>query len=269
MIRQAIVDLLRNYEPEDSAIHIRPDPGCLECTAGATPNNRNMGLCAFHKLSRYAVFAQIDGKPKPQPNSNTGHGHVWKRPDGMKARCGGPGMCAECSRDKAALTAAPQPEADESPRSRALSWASKAGATPPEEAAAIYKTYREMKDATAPPGFGLVPEIEDQAEKAKNAVRHLRQIYMQAPEGNSWSVDYKGAKITINYQGLELLLAWLQNAAAPSPPHEDEIEGLDEAISLVEEDFNNWETELEERYSLAWRKILEAARRYAAQRKRP
>lgn len=32
---------------------------------------------------------------------NTGHGHVWARPDGMKARCGGPGICAECSRDKA------------------------------------------------------------------------------------------------------------------------------------------------------------------------
>jgi hypothetical protein len=32
-------------------------------------------------------------------NSNTGHGHVFPRPDGMRARCGGPGMCSECSRD--------------------------------------------------------------------------------------------------------------------------------------------------------------------------
>ncbi|QGJ90136.1 hypothetical protein HWC80_gp076 [Mycobacterium phage Indlulamithi] len=32
-----------------------------------------------------------------------GHGHVVPRPDGMKARCGGPGMCAECSREQAQL----------------------------------------------------------------------------------------------------------------------------------------------------------------------
>ncbi len=34
-------------------------------------------------------------------NPNTGHGHVFHRPDGVKARCGGPGMCAECSQDLA------------------------------------------------------------------------------------------------------------------------------------------------------------------------
>lgn len=28
---------------------------------------------------------------------NRGHGHVHPRPDGFKARCGGPGLCAECS----------------------------------------------------------------------------------------------------------------------------------------------------------------------------
>lgn len=33
--------------------------------------------------------------------ANSGHGHVFKRPDGMKARCGGPGFCDECSRDAA------------------------------------------------------------------------------------------------------------------------------------------------------------------------
>lgn len=32
---------------------------------------------------------------------NIGHGHVWARPDGVKARCGGPGICSECSRDLA------------------------------------------------------------------------------------------------------------------------------------------------------------------------
>lgn len=35
--------------------------------------------------------------------TNTGHGHVWERPDGLKARCGGPGFCQVCSGDQAYL----------------------------------------------------------------------------------------------------------------------------------------------------------------------
>jgi hypothetical protein len=37
--------------------------------------------------------------------SNTGHGHVYLRPDGNKARCGGPGVCSECNRDLATYNA--------------------------------------------------------------------------------------------------------------------------------------------------------------------
>lgn len=37
---------------------------------------------------------------------NQGHGHVFRRADGVKARCGGPGMCSECSADLARLAAA-------------------------------------------------------------------------------------------------------------------------------------------------------------------
>ncbi len=37
------------------------------------------------------------------PGTNTGHGHVWKRPDGVTARCGGPLMCKECALDAAAV----------------------------------------------------------------------------------------------------------------------------------------------------------------------
>ena len=33
--------------------------------------------------------------------TNKGHGHVWNRPDGLKARCGGPSMCRECALDLA------------------------------------------------------------------------------------------------------------------------------------------------------------------------
>jgi len=31
-----------------------------------------------------------------------GHGHVRPRPDGLKARCGGPRICSECARELAA-----------------------------------------------------------------------------------------------------------------------------------------------------------------------
>lgn len=37
------------------------------------------------------------------PGTNTGHGHVWRRPDGIRARCMGPGGCLVCSEDKVRL----------------------------------------------------------------------------------------------------------------------------------------------------------------------
>lgn len=33
------------------------------------------------------------------PGTNAGHGYVWERPDGARARCGGPAMCGECTKD--------------------------------------------------------------------------------------------------------------------------------------------------------------------------
>lgn len=35
------------------------------------------------------------------PGTNQGHGHLWERPDGVKARCGGPALCAKCAQDLA------------------------------------------------------------------------------------------------------------------------------------------------------------------------
>lgn len=32
--------------------------------------------------------------------ANVGHGHVYVRPDGKKARCGGPNVCRECAEDQ-------------------------------------------------------------------------------------------------------------------------------------------------------------------------
>lgn len=33
------------------------------------------------------------------PGTNRGHGHVWTRPDGIRARCGGQALCLQCQRD--------------------------------------------------------------------------------------------------------------------------------------------------------------------------
>ncbi|WP_337229041.1 hypothetical protein, partial [Pseudomonas aeruginosa] len=34
-----------------------------------------------------------------QAGANVGHGHVFPRADGVKMRCGGPGLCSECAAD--------------------------------------------------------------------------------------------------------------------------------------------------------------------------
>lgn len=38
--------------------------------------------------------------------TGNGHGHVFRRPDGSKAPCGGPGLCRECDLDLVRLAAA-------------------------------------------------------------------------------------------------------------------------------------------------------------------
>lgn len=40
------------HYPEDSDM---PDAGCIECTLGTVPNDRNTGLCAYHQ-AREALF---------------------------------------------------------------------------------------------------------------------------------------------------------------------------------------------------------------------
>lgn len=38
----------------------------------------------------------------PTSPTNEGHGHVFERPDGLKAKCGGPKICMDCARDRSA-----------------------------------------------------------------------------------------------------------------------------------------------------------------------
>ena len=45
------------------------------------------------------TLERIAGADIPKLNPNQGHGHVYPRPDGVRARCGGPSMCGECAID--------------------------------------------------------------------------------------------------------------------------------------------------------------------------
>lgn len=56
------------------------------------------------------------------PNTNSGHEHVWERPDGVKARCGGPTLCTECRDDaaKALIARGPQNQPPEEKLYRAI-----------------------------------------------------------------------------------------------------------------------------------------------------
>ncbi|MCO3296406.1 hypothetical protein FA204_03090, partial [Pseudomonas aeruginosa] len=44
--------------------------------------------------------------PVERVGTNVGHGHVFPRADGVKMRCGGPGLCSECAADASRARAA-------------------------------------------------------------------------------------------------------------------------------------------------------------------
>lgn len=58
-------------------------------------------------------IAARDSSAPAQQGDNVGHGHVYPRPDGVKARCGGPAICKECALDFARKNAE-QPKAQPS-----------------------------------------------------------------------------------------------------------------------------------------------------------
>ncbi|MHA5542622.1 hypothetical protein ACVSLQ_05755, partial [Pseudomonas aeruginosa] len=45
------------------------------------------------------AFLASHKAPVEQAGANVGHGHVFPRADGVKMRCGGPGLCSECAAD--------------------------------------------------------------------------------------------------------------------------------------------------------------------------
>jgi hypothetical protein len=65
------------------------------------------------RTARNPKFPAMVAKAKPaQPQPDVakvsaGHGHVRPRPDGARARCGGPAICSVCARERAALKVSP------------------------------------------------------------------------------------------------------------------------------------------------------------------
>lgn len=49
VLEEALGNLLLKYDPENPGAAFEPEPSCLECTSGATPNKYNTGLCAHHR----------------------------------------------------------------------------------------------------------------------------------------------------------------------------------------------------------------------------
>ncbi|MGU0912374.1 hypothetical protein ACSESF_05225 [Pseudomonas aeruginosa] len=49
---------------------------------------------------------ELNKAPVEQAGANVGHGHVLPRADGVKMRCGGPGLCSECTADASRARAA-------------------------------------------------------------------------------------------------------------------------------------------------------------------
>lgn len=55
---------------------------------------------------READVLEAASRAENQDAKNVGHGHVFPRPDGVRAKCGGPVICAECAADLARQTMA-------------------------------------------------------------------------------------------------------------------------------------------------------------------
>lgn len=83
--------VIAKYDPESTFISLDPDPGCIVCTSGATPNKYNTGLCLLHKAQAIIAKARGEDQETCTQCKGTGKfmahmpatGHSWE----MKCDC--------------------------------------------------------------------------------------------------------------------------------------------------------------------------------------
>lgn len=86
------------------ACHIRHGASANKAAKNKEPVHESMHrMAAWHddqaQMLRTLSRQITEGKQAP----SLGHGHVKQRPDGFKARCGGPSFCRECKAEQGEL----------------------------------------------------------------------------------------------------------------------------------------------------------------------
>ena len=92
---------------------------------------RQLFATASGRLHIGPAYVPVEATPDAL---NVGHGHVIPRPDGVRARCGGPRLCRECSQDMAKLAEALRAAAEEAAQVGAPGRPAEAGAKPGAQA---------------------------------------------------------------------------------------------------------------------------------------
>lgn len=106
------------------------------------------------------------------PGRNTGHGHVFPRPDGVRARCGGPSLCTKCRADAARKAAAEQSATDEVAALRAFVGAfDEWEAAQPGQHTELYMALRRARTA-----LDTLPRVDDAPAPAEGEIRRDQPI---------------------------------------------------------------------------------------------
>lgn len=74
-------------------------PTPVRLAGAARPRPANVPRFARPDVPHVDDTAQVIEQLTSVIGTNSGHGYVWKRPDGLLARCGGPALCSECKVD--------------------------------------------------------------------------------------------------------------------------------------------------------------------------
>lgn len=155
-----------------------------------------------------------------QQDASTGHGHVFPRPDGMKMKCGGPGICQECSRDAA---------------QKAQQEASAAQAVPELTSRVVNEACWKFIDAMPHP---LTPQVWNNLKPALYAaVVHVltAQHPTSAPDSSDADLLRKYIGLVVHCEGIDFLsLGYAREFFTPA-----ELERLS---ALSEEDGQQEET---------------------------